>query len=267
MTRHDERDPRFRALLLERAPRSTPDGLLQRAMQQVDQVPQERGWLPRWSILRFTAQVGTVAAVLVLAIGTALVISSLQPSIGGPGQTPEASVQPTASPTPGASLTPGATPELTPIAVTISGPTTCVDEANGFAVSVPDGWFTNGDADALPGPCFLFAPEPFEITDPNSLPDVPILLSVAPNGDFGFTSAEVIERSELTIAGLPALRFVTETAPGRGLTYVIGLDGSLPSETNEGRLLIARTLAHHDSYDRDSAALDEIIAGFETTND
>lgn len=58
---------------------------------------------------------------------------------------------------------------------------------------------------------------------------------------------------------------MTDSAPGRGVAYVIGLDGSLPSETNEGRLLIARTLAHHDAFDRDSAALDEIIAGFEPT--
>jgi hypothetical protein len=267
MTRHDERDPRFRALLLERAPRSTPDGLLQRAMKQVDQVTQERGWLPQWPILRFTAQVGALVAVLVLAIGSALVISGLQPPTGGPDQTPTATVSPTpgASPTPRVtpSPTPTVTPEPTPIAVTISGPATCVDETNGFSVDVPDGWYTNGDADALPGPCFLFAPEPFEITDPSALPDAPIILTVAPNGDFGFTSEEIIERSELTIAGLPALRFVTDTAPGRGLTYVVGLDGSLPSETNEGRFLLARTLAHQASYDRDSAALEEIIAGFE----
>jgi hypothetical protein len=242
MNRHYEPDPRFHAWLAERAPLSAPDDLLQRTMREVDQVSQERGWLTRWPMLRFTTQIGAVAAVIVLAIGVAVLYSMLQPSVG-PGESPVPS------------------PSASPVAL-ISGPATCENEIDGFSVAVPDGWYTNDAGLGLPA-CMLFSPESFALTDPNVLPDVPIILSVLPNGDFGFTFEEIVERSELTIAGLPALRFVTDTAPGRGLTYVIGLDGSLPSEGNEGRLLIARTLAHHDAFDRDSAALDEIIAGFE----
>lgn len=260
MNRHHEPDPRFHAWLDERAPRSAPDDLLQRAMREVDQVSQERGWLVRWPMLRFTTQIGAVAAVVVLAIGVAMLYSMVQPSVG-PGASPTPTAE--ATPTPTSSAAPTPTPSASLVAL-ISGPATCENEIDGFSVAVPDGWYTNDAGLGLPA-CMLFATEPFAITDPTVLPDAPIVLSVLPNGDFGFTDEEIVEGSDLTIGGLPAQRFVTDTAPGRGLTYVIGLDGSLPSETNEGRLLISRTLAHHDSYERDSAALDEIFAGFEPT--
>lgn len=259
MNRHNEPDPRFHAWLAERAPRSAPEGLLQRAMKEVDQVTQEGRWLTGWPVLRFASQIGAVAAVLVLAIGAALVFSMLQPPVGGPDVTPTPSVEATPSLKPSQTLTPSSSP-----VAMISGPATCENKIDGFSVAVPDGWYTNDAGYGLPA-CMLFSAEPFAITDPTVLPDVPIVLSVLPNGDFGFTDAEILEGSDLTIGGLPAQRFVTDTAAGRGLTYVVGLDGSLPSETNEGRLLIARTLAHHDSYERDSAALDVITAGFEPT--
>lgn len=258
MNRHHESDPRFHAWLAERAPLSAPDDLVQRTMREVDQMTQERGWLTRWPMLRFTTQIGAVAAVIVLAIGVAVLYSMLQPSIG-PGASPTPTAEATATPMSTASPTPA--PSVSPVAV-ISGPATCENEIDGFSVAVPDGWYTNDAGLGLPA-CMVFSTEPFAITDATVLPDAPIVLSVLPNGDFGFTDEEIVEGSDLTIGGLPAQRFVTDTAPGRGVTYVIGLDGSLPSETNEGRLLIARTLAHHDAYVRDSAALEEIMAGFE----
>lgn len=107
-------DPRFHAWLAERAPRSAPDGLLQRAMQEVDQMSQERGRLIRWPMLHFTLQMGAVAAVLVLAVSAGLLLSTLQPSPGGPGPGPTHSVE--ATPTPTASATPEPSASVEPSA-------------------------------------------------------------------------------------------------------------------------------------------------------
>lgn len=105
MNRQNGSDPRFHTWLAVRAPRSAPDGLLQRAMQEVDGMSQERGVI-RWPMLRFTTQMAALAAVVVLAVVAGLVLSSLGPSFGGPGPGPTHSVE--ATPTPASSLTPAA---------------------------------------------------------------------------------------------------------------------------------------------------------------
>ena len=255
MTRPIAPDPRFHAWLANRAPHDAPDGLLQRAMQEVDHLPQERRWSLRWPALRFASQVAAVVAVIMLAVGTALVVSNLRAPIGGPIVTAAPSTSPTPTPTPSSSPAPTPMP-----AGWIAGPTVCVDEAQGFAVGVPDGWYANDAAQELPA-CRLFSVETVEIADPSDPPSVPIRLDVA-TGDFGFASEEVVDRTELTIAGLPALRLLTEGPNGSGLTYVVGLDGTLPSENNPDRFLFITTRYGNETFARDSAALKEIVSQF-----
>lgn len=249
MTRPIAPDPRFHAWLADRAPHHAPAGLLQRAMQDVDHVSQERRWWPRWPALRFATQVAAVVAVIVLAAGTALLLSNLRAPIGGPIATAPPSATPTSSPAP------------TPVpAGWTAGPTVCADETEGFAVGVPDGWYANDAADGLAA-CSLFSVETVEIADPSDLPSVPIRLKVA-TGDFGFAGEEVVNRTELTIAELPALRFLAKGPNGSRLTYVIGLDGTLPSENSPDRFLLITTMYGDETFERDSAALEEIVNQF-----
>ncbi len=216
---------------------------------------QERRWSTRWPKLRFAMQVGVVVAVIVLAVGTALVVSNLRAPVAG---TP-ATAAPSTTPTP--TLTPSSLPAPTPMgAGWTAGPTVCVDKAGGFAVGVPDGWYVNDAADELPA-CRLFSLETVEIADPRDLPDVPIRLDVA-TGDFGFATEDVVDRTELTIADLPAERLLTEGPNGSHLTYLIGLDGTLPSEQNPDRFLYVTTRYGDETFERDSAALEEIVSQF-----
>ncbi len=142
----------------------------------------------------------------------------------------------------------------------IAGPAVCVDEAGGFAVGIPAGWHANDAADELPA-CRLFSVETVAIADPSDLPNVPIRLNVA-TGDFGFASEDVVDRTQLTFADRPAVRFLTEGPNGPHLTYVIGLDGTLPSEKNPDRFLSITTTSGDETFERDRSALEEIVSQF-----
>jgi hypothetical protein len=101
MNGHENPDPRFRAWLSEQAPRRAPDELLDHAMQTLDEVPQGRGWTVRWPVLRFAPQTLAVAAVLVIAVGTGLLLANRPPTVGpGPSGSSVPSTTPAASPTP-----------------------------------------------------------------------------------------------------------------------------------------------------------------------
>ena len=251
MTQPIAPDPRFHAWLAARAPQRAPDGLLRRAMEEVDRVAQERRWSRRWPALRFATPAAAAAAVIVLAVGTALVVTNVQGPIAGPIATVAPSTTPTPSPT----------PVPTPMnAAWIAGPTVCIDKAEGFKVGVPRGWYANAAAPEIPA-CRLFSVDTVEIADANDPPNVPIRLSVA-TGDVGFAGEDVVDRGELTIAGLPALRFLTKGLNGLHLTYVIGLDGTLPFENSPDRFLLITTTSGDETFERDSAALEELAGQF-----
>ncbi len=254
MTQPIAPDPRFHAWLAARAPQRAPDGLLRRAMEEADHVAQDRRWSLRWPALRFATQ-AIVATVSVLAVVTALVVSNIPAPVAGPIATGAPSTNPTSSPTATSSPTP------TPMnAAWIAGPTVCIDKAEGFKVGVPRGWYANAAAPEIPA-CRLFSVDTVEIADANDPPNVPIRLSVA-TGDVGFAGEDVVDRGELTIAGLPALRFLTKGLNGLHLAYVIGLDGTLPFENSPDRFLLIATTSGDETFERDSAALEELVSQF-----
>lgn len=92
-------DPRFRAWLAERAAQRAPDGLIHRAMQEVDRLSQERGWSARWPMLRFAAPM-TATALVVIAVVAGTLLLNRPPEVVGPqptvslAQTPQPSVPP-----------------------------------------------------------------------------------------------------------------------------------------------------------------------------
>jgi hypothetical protein len=148
-------DMRFHAWLASRVPRSAPDGLLDRALDEVERNPRQSGrwsWptLPAISTLRAVTVVPAVATVVVAAVVLAMVLDLLPPrpqpiaeessspsasasaqasgspsteatASGWASASPSASGEPSASPTPTEAPTPKPTP--TPLVFPTPQPT------------------------------------------------------------------------------------------------------------------------------------------------
>jgi hypothetical protein len=209
---------------------------------------------PRRTVVGAAAPV--MAAVLVIAVALGLAFGSWVPRIGTATTSPEASGL-SGAPSPIETSIPSPVREAE--GDLVKGPYGCGDGAGGFIVWIPDGWYANAAHDGIPA-CRLVSTEPFEVRSLDNAPAVPIRLTVE-TGDFAITG-NVLERSELTIADLPALRLVINAESGRRLVYIVGLDGSLPFEGNPGRFVFATTLYGNPSFERDSAALDEMFSRF-----
>lgn len=97
-------DPRFKAWVLEHAPRSAPAGLVARAMAALETEPRRTSRV-RWSALGGLAFVPAAAAVVAVALLGALVLLPRTPS-AGPGAS--------GTPTPFTSTTPPATAGASP---------------------------------------------------------------------------------------------------------------------------------------------------------
>lgn len=77
------------------------------------------------------------------------------------------------------------------------------------------------------------------------------------------TEEVVVEERDLAVDGLPAKRILTQYEPfGNRLHYIIGIDGSMPSETSDVRYIWIMTRYGDPTFARDSEAVDEIAGGF-----
>ncbi len=144
-------------------------------------------------------------------------------------------------------------------------PDECENPTAGYRVSMPDDWYYNTEFDGFDA-CQWFAPTSYSVADPATIPEeVAITFSLHEGGDYG-PGGEVVSRAEYTVAGLPALRLEVEAVPG-GFTsedsvqWIIGLDGELPSATNQGRWLWARTdTSAPGDFEENIDVLDRMIA-------
>jgi hypothetical protein len=136
----------------------------------------------------------------------------------------------------------------------------CTNERDGFTVSYPAGWHTNG-GEVIPA-CSVFDPEPVQVPPQSELPfDLAIVFGVqevafdrTPDPQF----ERVLSSERLTVGGRPALRAELE-ATGEGLAdrgmrtlrYAIDLGG--------GRSLLASTNNTDASYARDQEILARMV--------
>jgi hypothetical protein len=193
--------------------------------------------------------VGVLAIAAVLALSRFWVTPPVAVASPSPEPTGTPEMSPPPTPPPG-SVTPGDF---------VAGPYGCGDGIEGFIVWIPDGWYANSAHDGIPA-CRFVSTELF-VADLDDPPSVPITLSVE-TGDYRSTGI-LIQRTEPSIeGGLPALRMTERVENGLRLVYVVGLDGSLPSEGNPDRYLLAMTMFGDATYERDRAALDEMITRF-----
>jgi hypothetical protein len=137
----------------------------------------------------------------------------------------------------------------------------CTNEPQGFTVSYPAGWHTNG-GDVIPA-CSAFDPEPVQVPAQSEMPfDIAIVIGVqqVPFDRAGSDPQfeRVLSSERLTIAGRPASRAEVE-ATGEGLAdrglrtlrYAVDLGG--------GRSLVASTNRTDASYERDKAILARML--------
>ncbi|HYN50796.1 MAG TPA: hypothetical protein VES62_07705 [Thermoleophilaceae bacterium] len=206
-----------------------------------------------------------IAAVLAISAVIALTRFSLVPPVGVASPSPEPSGDSEMSPP---SWTPRPEATTPPDSVSrgdfVEGPYGCGDGVGGFVIWILDGWYANSAHDGIPA-CRLVSMQQFAATDAGNLPPVPITLSVQ-TGDYE-PGGEVIERSELSLEELPALRFVVAAENGRRLVYVVGLEVTLPSEGNPDRYLVAMTMFGDATFERDRDALDQMVERFVLAQD
>lgn len=244
----DEFDERLKRAAQGLAAEPLPDGIIDRDLSTRPTLP----------------SIGLPAIAVLLVVAAVIAASRLwvTPPVGVAAPSPEPSVSetlPLSATAPESTLPPGS---VTP-GDFVKGPYGCGDGIGGFIVYIPQGWYANSAHDGIPA-CRFVSTEQFVVNDLDDPPSVPITLSVE-TGAYQSTGT-LIERSEPTIGtiegGLPALRLVEAVENGRRLVYVIGLDGSLPSEGSPDRYLLAMTMFGDSTYGRDSAALDEMFARF-----
>jgi hypothetical protein len=236
------------------------DGRLRKAAQFLAGEPLPPGIQRDLKVLGRPPATGWVTAGAAVVVGVAVIaglaLASTRPT-GDASPVPSTSssgeAAPTVLPSPDASAEPGDF---------VSGPYGCGDGVEGFAIWVPSGWFANSAHDGVAA-CRYVSVEQFNLAAIDSPDSVPIRFNVL-SGDFGLTD-EILERRELTIADLPALRFELAGVDGKYLVYVIGIDGQLPSESNTSRFLTASTAAGDKTFDRYSAAVEEMLSRFAVT--
>jgi hypothetical protein len=290
MNQNDGRDREVREYVRNRMAADMPPEFTRDVMNDVHRTTQRRHGFA-WPILAALATV--VAAAAVVVIGLALIN---QPNGVGSEPTPSASasVVATPSPTPAASASEEATPSVTvppttgdgefgPIhsmdpedafvnAQTCENPDaiTTVGEPSGlsYTVSFPADWHTNEGGESR-SPCTLFAPEPFEAPDDQSIPaTVAIAANLPPGGDFGGVGPSATSE-ELTVDGVAAIRYDIPAEEGgftteHTIVWIIAIAGNLPAEGNDRPYLAFSTAssdpgelaAHADILDRMVATLD-----------
>ena len=288
MNENDVQDREVLDYVRNRMAADLPPEFTRDVMDDVHRTTQRRRGVA-WPILTGLATVATAVAVVVIGLGLLN-----PPGDVGSQPTPSASASPeaTESPTPIASASaPEATPSPSAEPTTGDGefgpihsmapddafanPQTCenpdaittVGEPSGlsYTVSFPEDWHTNVASESRSA-CTLFAPQPFDAPDDQSVPaEVAIAANVPPGGDFGGVGPSTTSQ-EFTIDGVAAIRY--DIPPGEGgfttehtIVWVIAIAGNLPSEAND-RPYLAISTASSDPEELalDADVLDRMVA-------
>ncbi|MGZ8724721.1 MAG: hypothetical protein ACXWYG_11845, partial [Aeromicrobium sp.] len=264
MNENDVQDREVREYVRNRMAAEMSPEFTRDVMNDVQRTPQRRrGFaLP---IVTGLATVAVAAAVVIIGLG-------LLNDNGGVGSDPTPTPSPTAAPassvTPEASASAESTTSPTPAATTgigefgpihsmapedaFANAQTCenpdaittVGEPSGlsYTVSFPGDWYSNEGSESRSA-CTLFAPDPFDAPDDQSVPaEVTIAANLPPGGDFdagpGATSEDfTVDGVAATRYDIPAGGFTTE----RTIVWIIAIAGNLPAEGNDQPYLAVST--------------------------
>ena len=293
-----DRDRELMSYVRGRMSTDMPADFVSSVMYAVHRTPQRRSW-GGWPILAGAATVA--AGVAAVAIGLSVVRS---PQVAeAPSPTPaasptatEASVTPAPSPTATPEPTREASPEpgahgpiwSMPPEEAFADPQRCeypvglppAQQVPGvrYAVSYPGDWYTNPagtyvfiDIGVQRSECTLFGSQPFEPMESGSgdTTRTAVFVDVSPGGDFGIPGT-VVSETEFTVDGVPAVRYEFATNP-EGIVvappsvyWIVGVGGSLPSETNEQPFVMLYTSSEDPAELAANAdVLDRMAATFE----
>lgn len=243
--------------LEEHAPLPDP-GMASRLLRRTADTAQRRGW----SVVAFsgfgTALVATAVVVVAIAVGFAF--SMLPRNVGDPGPSPTPSAPTT---TPSLVETPSPSPSPSPTARADAG--RCANEADGYSVVVPEGWWHNelvegGELDDV-APCRFFAREPTEIRPASQASGVAIAISTqSSTGPLDDAEPTTVDgRDAWIVETLSARDDPFQPAGTRSYSYWIELDdGWLLASTSDGPNWTG-------DFEENVAVLDEMIESLRFT--
>ena len=292
MNENDVQDREVRDYVRNRMVADMPPEFTRDVMNDVQRTPQRRRGFA-WPILAGLATVAAAVAVVVIGLG----LINQPSNVGtGPSLSPSQSASPeaTQSPTPETSASTQAAPSATveptigdgefgPIhsmapedafanAQTCNNPDaiTTVGEPSGlsYTVSFPADWYTNEGSESRSA-CTLFAPEPFDAPDDQSVPaEVAIAANLPPGGDFDAGPEATSE--EFTVDGVGAIRY--DLPPGgftteRTIVWIIAIAGNLPAEGNDQPYLALSTASSDPAVlAREADILDRMVATLDVSD-
>jgi hypothetical protein len=235
-----------------------PEGVLQDRLTsgRLTSGPSMLAWTP------------VVAVILIVAAAVGFGISSGLPRIVPRPSSSPVGPSPSAtqlrSPSPGVS--PSASPPVQPLtairAGLIAGPGDCRNGNEGFALDVPSGWYANA-ATSGTAACRFFAPMQF---DPLAGSSSAAIETFVVEGDISqaesiMESKKVLERNAVELDGHPAVRIHGRSGGGERLGFLIALDAAASVDVAH-RFLVVATKPVSAAFQRDSAALEQIVTGF-----
>ena len=292
MNENDVQDREVLEYVRNRMAADMPPEFTRDVMNDVHRTTQERRGFA-WPILAGLATVAAAVAVVVIGLG----LINQPSNVGtGPSLSPSQSASPeaTQSPTPETSASTQAAPSATveptigdgefgPIhsmapedafanAQTCNNPDaiTTVGEPSGlsYTVSFPADWYTNEGSESRSA-CTLFAPEPFDAPDDQSVPaEVAIAANLPPGGDFDAGPEATSE--EFTVDGVGAIRY--DLPPGgftteRTIVWIIAIAGNLPAEGNDQPYLALSTASSDPAVlAREADILDRMVATLDVSD-
>jgi hypothetical protein len=264
MNQNDVQDREVLDYVRNRMAADMPPEFTRDVMNDVQRTPQRRRGFG-WPV--FTGLATVAAATAIVIIGLNLV--------GGDGVGSDPTQTPTPSPTVAPSASASEAPTSSPTAEATTEATTGQGEfgpihsmapeeafANAqtcevtdaivnaevtdltWAISFPEGWFTNEEDTAGRSACTLFGPEPFEFSDEQGVPDsVAIIIDIPPGGDMS-TDDEISSIEDYTVDGVAAQRY--EIQPGGfviepTVLWIVGIEGNLPAVGNDQPYLAIQT--------------------------
>lgn len=213
----------------------------------------------------------SIALAAVVATGILIAVPrilSADPSGPPPSQSPSQSPSPEPSPEPSRSPSPSPSPDPTDTADgLVAGPVRIEDEQDGFALDLPDGWYTNAPGSADDAFAW-FGPDRFDPATADSW-TVPIRIMTGFNSAYG-PGGIVISQEPVVVGGFPAVRMEIQGEGGGFIppnalvsVYLVGIDGEMVDDVFPGRFLVATLHGTAGDYEANQAVLDGLMESLE----
>jgi hypothetical protein len=214
-----------------------------------------------------------MALAAVVAAGALVVVPrilSANPSDPPPSQSPSQSPSPDPTQEPSGPPSPSPSPSPDPTDTAdglVAGPGRVEDEQDGFALDLPDGWYTNAPGSADDAFAW-FGPDRFDPATADGW-TVPIRIMMGFNSAYG-PGGIVVSQEDVVIGGFPAVRMEIQGEAGGFIppnalnyVYLVEIDGEMVDDVFPGRFLVATLHGTAGDYEANQAVLDSLMESLE----